>query len=54
MDVKQEMQRLTELLEEANRLYYELDAPTMPDYEYDRLLRELETRMEMAHRENLT
>lgn len=50
MDVKQEMQRLTELLEEANRLYYELDAPTMPDYEYDRLLRELET-LEAEHPE---
>ena len=37
MDVQQEMQRLTALLEEANRLYYELDAPTMPDFEYDRL-----------------
>ena len=50
MDVKQEMQRLTELLEEANRLYYELDAPTMPDFEYDRLLRQLET-LEAEHPE---
>ena len=50
MDVQQEMQRLTALLEEANRLYYELDAPTMPDFEYDRLLRELET-LEAEHPE---
>lgn len=50
MDVKQEMQRLTALLEEANRLYYEQDAPTMSDFEYDRLLRELET-LEAQHPE---
>ena len=50
MDVQQEMQRLTALLEEANRLYYELDAPTMPDFEYDRLLRQLET-LEAEHPE---
>ena len=50
MDVQQQMQRLTALLEEANRLYYELDAPTMPDFEYDRLLRELES-LEAEHPE---
>lgn len=33
---------LTELLNEANHKYYVLDNPTMPDFEYDKLLRELE------------
>lgn len=43
MNPKDEMRRLEKLLEEANHRYYVLDAPTMPDFEYDRLLRELET-----------
>jgi len=34
---------LTDLLNEANHKYYVLDDPSMPDFEYDRLLRELET-----------
>ncbi|MBQ3356768.1 MAG: NAD-dependent DNA ligase LigA [Oscillospiraceae bacterium] len=42
MNAKQEIERLTEILEEANHKYYVLDAPTMPDYEYDRMLRQLE------------
>ncbi len=42
MDPKQEILRLTAILKEANHNYYDLDAPTMPDFEYDRLLRELE------------
>ena len=42
MDPKQEIKRLTEILEEANHKYYVLDAPTMADFEYDRLLRRLE------------
>lgn len=42
MNPKQEIERLTKLLEEANHQYYVLDAPTMPDFEYDRLLRQLE------------
>ncbi len=42
MNAKQEIERLTAILEEANHKYYVLDAPTMPDYEYDRLLRQLE------------
>ncbi len=48
MDPKQEIKRLTALLEEANYKYYVLDAPTMADFEYDRLLRELED-LEAAH-----
>ncbi len=42
MNPKEEIQRLTQILEEANHKYYVLDAPTMADFEYDRLLRELE------------
>ena len=42
------IQELTTLLNEANYKYYVLDDPTMPDFEYDRLLRELED-LENAH-----
>ncbi len=42
MEVKQRIKQLTELLTEANYRYYVLDDPTMQDFEYDRLLRELE------------
>lgn len=42
MDAKQRVQELTELLTEANYRYYVQDDPVMPDFEYDRLLRELE------------
>ena len=42
------IQELTTLLNEANYKYYVLDNPTMPDFEYDRLLRELED-LENAH-----
>ena len=42
MDPKQRIDELTLLLKEANYKYYVLDAPTMPDFEYDRALRELE------------
>jgi len=40
--MKDRINTLTDLLNEANYKYYVLDAPTMPDFEYDRLLRELE------------
>lgn len=50
MDPKERIQELTRLLTEANYKYYVLDAPTMPDFEYDRLLRELEE-LELAHPE---
>ncbi len=42
MEPREEIQALTAQLEEANHRYYVLDDPTMPDYEYDRLLRRLE------------
>ena len=42
MDPKQRIAQLTSLLKEANYKYYVLDDPTMPDFEYDRALRELE------------
>ncbi len=42
MEPKERIRELTELLNEAGYRYYVLDDPTMPDYEYDRLLRELE------------
>ena len=50
MDPKEEIFRLTKILNEANYRYYVLDDPTMPDFEYDRLLRELED-LEAAHPE---
>ena len=42
MEAQQRIKELTEALTEANYRYYVLDNPTMPDFEYDRLLRELE------------
>ena len=42
MEVKQRIEELTALLNNANYQYYVLDDPQLPDFEYDRLLRELE------------
>ena len=42
MDIKMRIDELTAILSQANYQYYVLDDPTMPDYEYDHLLRELE------------
>ena len=42
MDPKQRIEELTCILTDANYRYYVLDDPQMPDFEYDRLLRELE------------
>ena len=42
MEPKERMQELTKLLNDAGYRYYVLDDPDMPDFEYDRLLRELE------------
>jgi DNA ligase (NAD+) len=42
MTPKERIDQLTASLTEANYRYYVLDDPTMPDFEYDRLLRELE------------
>ncbi len=53
MEAKQRIEELTRILNEANFLYYVQDNPTMPDFEYDRLLRELED-LETAHPELIT
>lgn len=50
MEALQRIQELTDILTEANYRYYVLDDPKMQDYEYDRLLRELEE-LEAAHPE---
>ena len=42
MDPKERINELSELLTDANYRYHVLDDPKMPDFEYDRLLRELE------------
>ncbi len=48
MTPKERIDQLTASLTEANYRYYVLDDPTMPDFEYDRLLRELEV-LEAEH-----
>lgn len=53
MDPKERARQLRDILTEANYRYYVLDDPTMADYEYDQLLRELET-LESAHPELVT
>lgn len=53
MEAKERIEELCHILKEANYLYYVQDAPTMPDFEYDRLLRELEE-LEKAHPELVT
>ena len=50
MEPRERIRELTELLNDANTKYYVLDDPQMPDFEYDRLLRELEE-LEAAHPE---
>ena len=50
MDAKERMQWLTQELERHNHLYYVLDRPEIPDYEYDAMLRELEN-LEKEHPE---
>ncbi len=42
MNTRDRIEFLTKTLNEANYQYYVLDNPTMPDYTYDQLLRELE------------
>ena len=42
MEPRKRIEELSDLLREANYRYYVLDDPHMPDFEYDRLLRELE------------
>ncbi len=50
MEAKERIRELTDLLNEAGYRYYVLDNPTMADFEYDRLLRELEN-LEAEHPE---
>ncbi len=50
MDETKELLRLREELKEHSRRYYDEDAPTITDAEYDALLRRLET-LEAAHPE---
>lgn len=40
--MQEKMQELISKLENANKAYYEADAPVLQDFEYDQLLRELE------------
>ena len=42
MDYRERMKQLRDILNENGYRYYVLDAPTMSDYEYDMLNRELE------------
>ena len=42
MDPKNRMEELTRVLQEANYRYYVLDDPSIQDFEYDAMLRELE------------
>ncbi len=48
--MRHRVEELTRILNDANYRYYVLDDPQMPDFEYDRLLRELED-LEKAHPE---
>ena len=50
MEAAEQIRELTKLLEEANYQYYVLDDPKMEDYEYDRLMRQLEE-LETRHPE---
>lgn len=50
MGVKERIEFLSSELERHNHLYYVLDAPVIADYEYDAMLRELET-LEAEHPE---
>lgn len=42
MNTEQRITELKKILNDANYCYYVMDDPTIPDFEYDRLLRELE------------
>ena len=50
---REEMKYLRDYLNEQGYLYYVLDAPVIPDYEYDRLNRRLEE-LEAEHPEEVT
>lgn len=42
MEIQKKIEELTDILRDANYRYYVLDDPKMADFQYDRLLRELE------------
>ena len=52
-DYREEMKYLRDYLNEQGYLYYVLDAPVIPDYEYDQLNRRLEE-LEAQHPEEVT
>ena len=52
-DYREEMKYLRDYLNHQGYLYYVLDAPVIPDYEYDRLNRRLEE-LEAEHPEEVT
>ena len=53
MDYRNEMKRLRDTLNEHGYRYYVLDDPTISDYEYDHMLRQLED-LEKEHPEEIT
>lgn len=53
MNYREEMQQLREFLNHQGYLYYVLDAPVVPDYEYDQKLRRLEE-LEAQHPQDIT
>lgn len=53
MDYKQEIEQLRQEIEKNNRLYYDLDAPAISDFEYDALMRRLKE-LEAEHPELVT
>lgn len=53
MDYKQEMEQLRREIEKNNRLYYDLDAPAISDFEYDAMMRRLKE-LEAEHPELVT
>ena len=53
MDHKTQVEQLRVALNEHNYQYYVLDAPTISDFEYDKMLRQLEE-LEAAHPELIT
>ncbi|TKB57319.1 NAD-dependent DNA ligase LigA [Ferrimonas aestuarii] len=48
--IKNQIAELSQALEHHNHLYYVLDTPSIPDVEYDRMMRELQ-QLEQAHPE---
>ena len=53
MNYREEMKQLRDTLNAHGYRYYVLDAPTIPDFEYDRMLRRLED-LEKEHPEEIT